>query len=107
MLLVFTGQVMAENEFDMCDMDHSMMSHADMDMGQMNHDMTDMSEEAMDCCDDEALFCSMDCSYSITTILQNQSFVQAETLAASQILLPEEMMIARPTNTLYRPPISA
>lgn len=99
-LLVFTGQSMADNGVNMCDMYDMYHSH-------MTHNQMDMASDTLVYCDGDMSSCVMDCSLSMVTILNVQSSYQVEPLTAFKIILPQSVMVARPSLSLFRPPISA
>lgn len=110
MLFVITGQTMAAQGVNGCDMDiHQMdapqveMNH--MDHSQMNHDTMEMSKSIMTCCDDDAT-CAMDCSFAMVSMITEYASVDVVHSAAGKIKILSEATATRSLTSLFRPPIS-
>ena len=110
MLFVITGQTMAVQGANGCDMDMHQMDALQMEMGhmdhsQMNHDMIDMEKPAMSCCDDAV--CALDCSLVMTSILSEQASLGIDQKAVGKIAILSTSIFKRSQTSLFRPPISS
>ena len=110
MLFVITGQTMAVQGANGCDMDMHQMDAPQMEMGhmdhsQMNHDMIDMEKPAMSCCDDAV--CALDCSLVMTSILSEQASLGIDQKAVGKIAILSTSIFKRSQTSLFRPPISS
>ena len=96
MLLVFTGQAVATDSINLCD----------MDMHQMGAEHIDMAQIGMDSCNDDTN-CAMDCSLSMVSMLSSYILFEAKYVSSENINSLISSIAVRSFTTLFRPPITA
>ena len=95
-LFVLTGQTMAAQGVNSCD----------MNMHQMNHKVMDMPNGKMDCCDDDPV-CAMDCSLAMVSVIFEPVALDLHKISGEKINIPSVLITSQPSISLFRPPISA
>ena len=96
MLLVFTGQVLAADGINLCD----------MNIHQISADHNDTVQSDMDRCND-ITNCAMDCSLSMVSMLSSNIQFEANHISTDKINSLKYSTAARSFTSLFRPPISA